>query len=164
MDPEQIPLRDLHLPEAVGWWPLAPGWWILLTFAVAGLSYLLYKAYRQWQQNAARRLALKELSRVRRDYENGADPILLCKQLSELLRRSMLAYAPRAEVAGLTGNSWLMWLDTGLDDRPFSEGAGKDLPTLPYQRPETITLERDISGMIDAVYKRLRTPLAGTKG
>lgn len=164
MDPEQIPLRDLHLPEAVGWWPLAPGWWILLTLAAAGLSYLLYKQYRQWQRNAARRLALKELSRVRRDYENGADPIALCKQLSELLRRSMLAYAPRAEVAGLTGNSWLAWLDTGLDDRPFSEGAGKDLPSLPYQRPETIALERDISGMIDAVHRRLKTPLAGTNG
>ena len=35
MDPEQIPLRDLHLPEAVGWWPLAPGWWVLIALAVA---------------------------------------------------------------------------------------------------------------------------------
>ena len=31
MDPEQIPLRDLHLPEAIGLWPLAPGWWVTIT-------------------------------------------------------------------------------------------------------------------------------------
>ena len=38
MDPEQIPLRDLHLPEAIGWWPLAPGWWILIAIALVGLA------------------------------------------------------------------------------------------------------------------------------
>ncbi|MGH8222486.1 MAG: DUF4381 family protein, partial [Woeseiaceae bacterium] len=40
MDPQQIPLRDLHLPEAVGWWPPAPGWWLLIALAVAALLWL----------------------------------------------------------------------------------------------------------------------------
>ena len=35
MDPELLPLRDLHLPEMVGWWPLAPGWWFLIALAAA---------------------------------------------------------------------------------------------------------------------------------
>ena len=43
MDPDQLPLRDLHLPEAVGWWPLAPGWWVLIALAIAGCIYLLYR-------------------------------------------------------------------------------------------------------------------------
>ena len=30
MDPQQIPLRDLHLPDAISWWPLAPGWWLAI--------------------------------------------------------------------------------------------------------------------------------------
>ena len=42
MDPEQIPLRDLHLPEAIGWWPLAPGWWLLIALGVVLLAYLLF--------------------------------------------------------------------------------------------------------------------------
>ena len=37
MDPEQIPLRALHLPDAIGWWPLAPGWWVVIGLAVLGV-------------------------------------------------------------------------------------------------------------------------------
>ena len=29
LNPETLNLRDIHLPEAIFWWPLAPGWWIL---------------------------------------------------------------------------------------------------------------------------------------
>ena len=159
MDPEQIPLRDLHLPEVIGLWPLAPGWWALILLAVAGLVYLLYKRIQRWRWNAARRLALRELARVRREYEQGADAIVLGKELSELVRRSMLAYAPRGEVAGLTGDAWLKWLDRGLTDAPFTAGAGRNLETLPYQRPERVRDEADIAGLIDAVQQRLKTPL-----
>ncbi len=159
MDPEQIPLRDLHLPEAIGLWPLAPGWWALILLAVAGLVYLLYQRIQRWRWNAARRLALRELARVRREYEQGADAIALGKELSELVRRSMLAYAPRGDVAGLTGDAWLRWLDRGLNDAPFTGGAGRNLETLPYQRPEKVQDEVDIAGLIDAVQQRLKTPL-----
>ncbi len=159
MDPEQIPLRDLHLPEAVGLWPLAPGWWLLIALAVAGLVYLLYKQFQKWRWNAARRLALRELRRVRVEFEKGMDALTLGKALSELVRRSMLAYAPRSEVAGLTGDRWLEWLDQGLEGNPFTKGAGKNLESLPYQRPESIADEVDVSALIDAVHKRLKTPL-----
>ena len=37
MDPQAIPLRGLHLPEAVGLWPLAPGWWLLLLILVLAM-------------------------------------------------------------------------------------------------------------------------------
>lgn len=159
MDPQQIPLRDLHLPELIGWWPLAPGWWFLIVLVVAGLGYLLYKAFNQWRRNAARRLSLRELSRIQHDYQDGIDEISLAIELSELLRRTMLAYAPRNEVAGLTGEGWLRWLDQGLDDRPFSLGPGQNVESLPYRRPDAIEDDVDVEGLIRAVKQRLRTPL-----
>ena len=110
MDPTQIPLRDLHLPEMIGWWPLAPGWRFLIALLVAGLGYLLYQSFAKWRRNAARRIALRELARIQHGYKDGVDEISLAIELSELLRRTMLAYAPRNEVAGLTGRSWLRWL------------------------------------------------------
>ena len=147
------------MPEALGWWPLAPGWWVLIALAFAGLFYWLYRQYLKWRWNAARRIALSELSRIRAEYEQGADALALSKSLSELLRRSMLAYAPRGEMVGLTGERWLAWLDRGLDDRPFTEGAGRNLESLPYRRPESINDEEDVSGLIDAVQRRLKSPL-----
>lgn len=160
MDPEQLPLRDLHLPEAVGWWPLAPGWWLLIALAAAGIGYLLYKEYLKWRWNAARRVALAELARLRRDYESGADALSLSKALSELLRRSMLAYAPRGEMAGLTGNRWLEWLDRGLEEPLFTQGPGQAIEVIPYQHPDKVSDDTDIGGMIDAIHTRLKTPLA----
>lgn len=159
MDPEALPLRDLHLPEAVGWWPLAPGWWVLIALAAAGVGWLLYLEYRKWRRNAARRVALGEFGRIRREYESGADTLAVARELSELLRRGMLAYAPRAEVAGLTGERWLGWLDRGLDDRPFTEGPGRCLESLPYQHPGRVADDTDLRGLIEAVGRRLKTPL-----
>jgi hypothetical protein len=159
MDPEQIPLRDLHLPDPVGWWPLAPGWWLLITLAVAGIVYLLYRQYRRWRHNRLRRIALAELSRVYNNYRQGTDALTLAKDISELLRRAMLAYSPRAEVAGLTGEPWLAWLDRGLEDQPFTTGVGRTIESLPYQRPESIDDDTDISGLIDVVRRRISTPL-----
>jgi hypothetical protein len=158
MDPEQIPLRDLHLPDPTGWWPLAPGWWVLIALAAAGLVYLLYQQYRRWRHNRLRRIALAELSRVYQEYRHGTDALTLAKKISELLRRSMLAYSPRGEVAGLTGEAWLAWLDRGLEDQPFTTGAGRKIESLPYQRPESIHDETDISGLIDVVRRRISTP------
>jgi len=159
MDPEQLPLRDLHLPEAIGWWPLAPGWWVLIALAMLGLGYLLYKAFLKWRWNAARRMALRELARVQAEYESGLDAVTLATELSQLLRRTMLAYACRDEVAGLTGKRWLQWLDHGLDNQPFSSGSGQMLESLPYRSREQIGDDVDVDGLIKAVQQRLRAPL-----
>jgi hypothetical protein len=164
MDPEQIPIRDLHLPQAIGWWPLAPGWWVLIALAVAGLLYLLYRAYQKWRSNAARRVALRELARVRNEYASGMDAVTLAIELSELLRRTMLAYAPRNEVASLTGQRWLQWLDQGLDDQPFAKGSGRNLESLPYRNRNKVDDDVDVDGLIQAVQRRLRTPLPEAPG
>jgi len=159
MDPEQLPLRELHLPEVIGWWPLAPGWWFLIALVVLGFGYLLYKALLKWRWNAARRMALRELARVQGEYQSGLDAVTLATELSELLRRTMLAYARRDEIAGLTGKRWLQWLDHGLDDAPFSSGSGQVLESLPYQSREQIGDDVDVDGLIKAVRQRLRVPL-----
>lgn len=159
MDPQQIPLRDLHLPEMIGWWPLASGWWFLIALAAAGLGYLLYRSFRKWRRNAPRRVALRELARIQKEYKSGVDEISLAIELSELLRRTMLAYAPRNEVAGLTGKNWLRWLDQGFDQKMFSEGSGQNLESLPYRRRDAIEDDVDVQGLIDAVRERLQKPL-----
>jgi hypothetical protein len=161
MDPQQIPLRDLHLPPPIDWWPLAPGWWILVSVVLLGLLYMLRRAYRAWRANRPRRIALRELQKVNVNYQRGADAIWLSQQLSQLLRRAMLAYAPRSEVGGLAGQRWLEWLDRGLDGKPFTAGPGRLLETLPYRQHDERDAELDVQALIETVRLRLSTPLPG---
>ncbi|NCF71973.1 MAG: DUF4381 family protein [Gammaproteobacteria bacterium] len=161
MDPSELPLRDLHLPDPVGWWPLAPGWWFLIALAIAGIGWLLLKAWRHYQFNAPRRYAVRSLARVEADYLTHRNPVLLGQQLSELLRRGMLAYAPRHEVAGLTGESWLAWLDRGLPVPYFHTEGGKSLLQLPYRNPQGDFSDVDVNAMLAAVKMRLVTPVGG---
>ncbi len=159
MNPESLPLRDLHLPEAVGWWPPAPGWWLLLGLLLLGLAFAVRSLHRRHRRHAARRLALAELARLEKAWNSHRNTALLAAATSDLLRRAMLAYAPRHEVAGLTGRAWLEWLDQGLERAPFSRGPGRSLADLPYRDPSASMREIDVEGLVAAVRRRLKTPL-----
>ncbi len=162
MDEKALPLRDLHLPDVIGWWPLAPGWWVVLAMVVAVLGYLAWRLFRRWQFHAPRRYALRELARFEAEYREHRNPVMLGKQLSELLRRGMLAYAPREEVAGLTGDEWLAWLDEGMPLPYFHTEGGKSLLHLPYRDPQGDFSDIDIDALVSAVRMRLGVPLRGT--
>jgi hypothetical protein len=159
MNPTELPLRDLHLPEPVGWWPLAPGWWLLLVLALMGMALLIRQWYRAWSRNAARRQALRVLDARVADYARHGNAVRLGSELSELLRRTMLAYAPRADVAGLTGDDWLAWLDRGLERPQFLQGDGRPLIEWPYRDPRTEIARTDVAAFVDAVRQRIETKL-----
>ncbi len=121
-------IREIKLPEGVSGWPPAPGWWLL-----AGLILLaVVVAIALYRRRALRRAALRELERLRRDYQSIGDPSALAAGLSKLLRRVALARATRVSVAGLRGEAWLGYLDRTGRTRDFSGGPGRVLRTLPY--------------------------------
>lgn len=159
MDPREIPLRDLHLPDPIGWWPPAPGWWVLLALAVIGLALLLRQYVRSRSGAAARRRALRELRRLIAEYESHRDAVTFSGELSQLLRRTMLAYAPRRDVAGLTGDAWLAWLDRDFSEPLFVSDTGRKLLELPYRRPDDQMAALELLDLVSAVRRRLATPV-----
>jgi len=161
VDETQLPLRDLHLPDAIGWWPLAPGWWFVLLLTAVVIGYGVWRAFERWRHNAPRRYALRELARYEAEYRKHRNPVTLGKQLSELLRRGMLAYAPRDEVAGLTGEAWLSWLDNNMPLPYFHTEGGKSLLQLPYRDPDGDFSDVDIAALVSAVRMRLSEPFRG---
>jgi hypothetical protein len=163
MDPEQIPLRDLHLPGMIGWWPLAPGWWVLLGCLVIALGFLLRHYLRVRARRAASRHALQNLDALLDGYEQHRNAVTFTAAVSELLRRTMLAYAPRDEVAGLTGEAWLAWLDRDLQQPQFVSGPGRQLVDLPYRNPAAETPDADIYALVTAVRQRVATPVGGRR-
>ncbi len=163
MGPDQLPLRDLHLPEPIGWWPLAPGWWLVIALVLFVLGWLLLRAWRKYQFHAPRRYAIRELAAVESEYLEHRNPVTLGQQLSELLRRAMMAYAPRHEVAGLTGEAWLEWLDKDLPVPYFHTEGGKSLLQLPYRDPQGSFEDVDINALLAAVKNRLDTPVGSIR-
>ena len=159
MDPEQIPLRDLHLPEAIAWWPLAPGWWVVIALIALGVGLLFRQFLRIRARGAARRHGLRRLNELTADFEQHHDAVAFSSHLSELLRRTMLAYAPRQDVAGLTGDEWLAWLDRDLDQPRFQGEAGRKLLELPYRAPGDDVSGLDLVDVVAAVRQRLATPV-----
>ena len=159
MNENALPLRDLHLPEAIGWWPLAPGWWGVIAIVCVLGAIIGWHSYLRWKANAPRRYAMRELARYEAEYLVHRDPVTLGKQVSELLRRGMLAYAPRDEIAGLTGTAWLTWLDQGMPLPYFHTEGGKSLLSLPYRDPEGDFSDIDINALLAAVRMRLSVPL-----
>jgi hypothetical protein len=155
-DPLNLPLRDIHLPEAVSLWPLAYGWWILagLILAAALAAWLVYLR-RQHMKLSATRLAREELLRLVDRYHDEKNPVTLSRQLSILLRRVSISLFPRVDVASLTGDAWLKFLDGQVDDAPFSRGEGRILTEAPYRsrvtNHEVDQLLRHCRDWIDAV-------------
>lgn len=137
MNPE-LPLRDIHLPEAITWWPPAPGWWVSVVLAIVIIVLVT-----RWLRHRVKRLApyksaQLELQQIKSHYKNGQDAQLLSQELSILLRRISMTIAPREEAAGLTGDSWLSFLDTLVDQTIFNTATGRQLITAPYQPAHSI--------------------------
>jgi len=143
-DPLELPLRDIHLPDPVPFWPLAPGWWILAGILItAVISVWLIHRRKQYLKLTAIRLAREELERIVRKYEEDRNSLTLAREISTLLRRVSISLFPRIEVASLTGEKWLTFLDKQLDGSPFSRGEGRLLAEAPY-RDELTTTDVDI--------------------
>jgi hypothetical protein len=126
-------LRDIHLPDPIGFWPLAVGWYFLialfLIFAILVVVYLIRRSRRL----QSRRYMLQRLEELRERYAKDADAVAIAAELSALLRRASLVGFPRREVAGLQGEQWLNFLDETGATREFTQGIGRVLLTAPYQ-------------------------------
>jgi hypothetical protein len=130
-DPAELPLRDIHLPAPVSWWPPAPGWWLLaLALLLASLMVWLWLRHRRRRRWA--RAALAELETLDAAFRVDGNAHRLCREVSLLLRRIALLDRATPEQAALTGEDWLAWLDRPLDGRMFQTGPGRVLLHGPY--------------------------------
>lgn len=148
--PPALPLRDIHLPEAIGWWPLAPGWWALVV--LIPLSTWLLARWLRRRAHDPRRLALYQLTELERN--PALSPADKAKAVSILLRRAAMSAYGRPDAARLAGEEWLEFLDRALDDNAFREGAGRVLLEAPF-RPD---FDGDLAPLFDLCrrwFKRL---------
>jgi hypothetical protein len=150
---DSLQLRDIHLPPAPGLWPPAPGWWLLAALLLAlciWLSILLVRRIRR-QRRRQRLLAL--LADLERSPAEAPQQKLA--QLSLLLRQLALGQFPRRQVAAITGNDWLHFLDATGGNGRFADGPGRVLAEGPYMRE--LPRETDIAAITGLVRDWIRT-------
>jgi hypothetical protein len=135
IDYSQLPLRDIHLPGPISWWPLAYGWWILLAVVgVAGaLGWLYYR--RRYRERAA----IRGLKSVAEALAEGTAPVVCVQRISMILRRFAMSIGESKSVAGLTGESWLNFLDRRWERDEFLAGVGRVLIYGPYAPPGRVS-------------------------
>lgn len=146
--PEPVTLVDLldRLaepvdPPAVSMMPQTWGWAVLAGLLGLAMVYMAFRALRRYRANAYRREAVAALQGA------SNDPA----RIAQILRRAALAAYPRRQVAGLTGPSWLAFLNrTGRGTR-FEGLAAQALLKSPYQATQKVPeLENLAEGWIRA--------------
>ncbi len=126
MDP-LAELRDIHMPGPIETWPPAPGWWILAAIAIGIVLYVIYLLIRNWRANRYRREALSEMHDLFASWQANGDDLAYIEALQNLLKRVALSSFPREDVACLTGEAWVQFLDRSTGSHDFSMGEAEVL-------------------------------------
>lgn len=127
-------LRDIHLPPPASWWPLAPGWWLLIGIALLLLAWLVWRGYRRRLPRRRWRAANRELDALQAAHAAEHDDAAFAAGVSQLLRRAASLRHPAS--VGLRGQAW--------------HAAMRDLAGKKEPAPVLLTLE-------DAMYRPAAT-------
>ncbi|WP_122423923.1 DUF4381 domain-containing protein [Pseudomonas viridiflava] len=150
-------LQPLIAPEAIGFWPPAPGWWLLLLLIPAlgwGIwrlrTLLPVKASKSRSEqplDPVRVAALAELASLPKPYD-GAPAGAWLQQINGLLKRLCRNHYLHSQSHTLNGRKWLAFLDNRCPAAGLTrwmilvEGAYK---------PECKLDDKAISGLTQAV-------------
>jgi hypothetical protein len=112
-------LHDFYQPPPPAWMPQTVGSCVIFGLLLLLAAWSAWRIWARWRVNRYRRAALRELD----NSEVAAVPALL--------KRTALAAWPRDEVASLSGQAWIEFLEShgGL----FTKDTGRLLLDLDYQ-------------------------------
>ena len=159
LTPQNLDLRDIHLPDPISWWPIAPGWWLVIVslFLIIAVIFILRKIYLGKQ---LKRDIISELENIKQQFHQTQNKSQLAKSLSILLRRASITHYPENNIAGLTGNNWLNYLDitnsNASSGRVFQSDTGEALLSAPYL-PDNSPQDYDAQALIQLCESWLRS-------
>lgn len=144
-------LKDIHLPAEVGFWPLAPGWWVLFAFILIVLMVTAHKFGQHRRRNQYRNAALTLLAQSYSEWQVQNNSRQYLQTANGLLRRCVLHASnntqPRSgnnthqSALGKTGNAWIGILNA-YSKHKFTEQTERALTVASYQKAPDVDIEQ----------------------
>lgn len=120
------------LPPSISLWPQTWGSRLVIALAVVLLAAGLWRLLSRYRANAYRRAATRELAAIEQQAATGAAYGIDASAVALLVRRTALVAFPRQQIASLTGQRWLTFLDASFAGEGFAVGPGAVIGTAPY--------------------------------
>lgn len=139
-------LHDIYQPLPVSWMPQTWGWGVLAGALAIMLALVGLRSWHRYRANAYRRVALSLLPEIEAQIRNPATRRNGIQNLGEVLKRTALAAFPRAEVASLSNDRWVHFLDVN-DDRGAGHVLERLLNDLEYRgSADVVGMPSDVCG------------------
>lgn len=100
-------LHDIHLPQPGGFWPPAPGWWLVALVALLLVAWAIVLLLRRRRRNRWLRRAQWELDIARRSQQSAKHQLI---ELNQLIKRAARARYPEQHPESLSGETWIAFL------------------------------------------------------
>ena len=148
---QELPLRGLHLPAEPGFWPLAPGWWLVLAVLLLTLVFIGIKWYKRRQRVKRFVVIEQQLGAINFAYHEHQDKRKLLSELSMLLRRFEKFQQHNDQQVTLSGTEWIDHLNSYHKDQPFTPYQG--LLTDAIYQP---TVEFEPTALSDLIHSHIK--------
>lgn len=119
---------EVASPAAISWWPQTTGWWWLGAIVLALVLYRGWKKLRHWYRNRYRREAVERLQRI----DSTGNSATLVADINRLLKLTALAAFSRDQVARLSGEDWVVFLNRQCPEAPFAAEEARLLAEAAY--------------------------------
>ena len=144
-------LRPNHLPDPIGIWPPALGWWLVALLAIVLLCLLCFWAIRWHQKRRYRTAGCKKAHQLQKSYLEHQDARRYATECNRLLKSVALQVFPQERVASLSGQAWRSFLSETSNNPDFLNSAGDALGDHrfdPTYEPDTSALHTLTHGWI----------------
>ena len=146
MNPQQqdplAQLRDIHLAGEPSWWPLAPGWWIVIVLSLLAL-YFSWKWYvKAKTRRLPAKITLQKLESVFHQWQADNDDRQYLTQANTTIKQFCMHLFGRQQIASLHSDNWLDF----LQQQSSSTLSHETLSTLGKARYQS-HIEADVAGI-----------------
>ena len=125
-------LQDIHSAGQPGWWPPAPGWWILAIILLLVLAFVFRKIVKWLSVRRRRKAWLRALEDLIREYDPVQHPHEYLAGLNRLFRAVAVKAFPGTACARLQGEEWVAFIASLMPEQHTADQLDA-LATGPYE-------------------------------